>query len=100
MEVFVARTDLSTPEARARKRVKDLTDLLWHVGVFVVVNAFLWIQDIVAGGGVEYAYWATIPWSVGLLFHVLTFLVSRRGLEERKYQEYLQEERAKETQLT
>jgi apolipoprotein N-acyltransferase len=98
--VFVARTDLSTPEARARQRVKSLTDLLWHIGVFVVVNGFLWIQDIVAGGGVEYAYWTTIPWGFGLLMHVLAFFYSRRGLEERKYQEYLQEERAKETQLT
>ena len=57
----MARSDMSTPEARARKRMKDFSSLLWHAGTFVVVNAFLWIQDIVAGGGLEYAYWTTIP---------------------------------------
>lgn len=94
------RTDLSTPEDRARARVKDLTDLLWHAGVFVVVNGFLWLQDLVAGGGVEYAYWATIPWGFGLLLHLGAFLLRRRGLEERKYREYLAEEKERETLLT
>ena len=68
---LVARKDLITPEARARRRVKALSDLLWHSGIFVVVNAFLWVQDAVAGGGIEYAYWTTIPWAFGLLLFTL-----------------------------
>lgn len=56
----------------------DLTELLWHAGIFVVVNAFIWAQDIAIGGGVDYAYWVTIPWGIGLAIHALTFYWSRR----------------------
>ena len=33
----------STPEERAAKRVKDFTDVMWHVATFVIINAFLWL---------------------------------------------------------
>ena len=94
----MARKDLSTPEARARRRVKALSDLIWHSGIFVVVNAFLWVQDAVAGGGIEYAYWTTIPWAFGLLLHSLAFFSERSRLESRRYERYLAEERERELQ--
>jgi hypothetical protein len=89
---------MTTPEARARKRAKDFSSLVWHIGVFVVVNAFLWVQDIAAGGGLEYAYWTTIPWGLGLAFHVLAYFLGDRGLEERKYEQFLSEEQSREMQ--
>lgn len=46
-------------------------DVLAHSVAFVLVNAFLWIQDIAMGDGLNYAYWATIPWAVGLAAHVI-----------------------------
>ena len=49
----------------------DISELIWHTGAFVVVNAFVWIQDIAIGGGVDYAYWLTIPWGIGLTVHAL-----------------------------
>ena len=91
----MTQSDMSAPEDRARKRVKDFSSLLWHAGVFVVVNAFLWIQDIVAGGGLEYAYWTTLPWGAGLAIHALAYFLGERGLEERKYEEFLEEERGR-----
>ena len=93
----MAKYDLSTPEGRARKRVNDLSSVLWHVGAFVIVNAFLWIVDIAGGGGVEWAYWTTIPWGIGLAFHIAAYFIEERGLEGRKYQQYLAEERERET---
>jgi hypothetical protein len=51
--------------------VSDVHDLFWHIGAFVVVNAFVWIQDIAIGGGVDYAYWLTIPWGIGLMAHAV-----------------------------
>jgi hypothetical protein len=56
-----------------------MSDVLAHAAIFLVVNAFLWIQDIAIGGGLNYAYWVTIPWGIGLVAHALT--VSR---EERR----------------
>lgn len=46
-------------------------DVLTHAVVFLVVNAFLWAQDIAMGGGLAYAYWVTIPWGIGLAAHAL-----------------------------
>jgi hypothetical protein len=51
-----------------------MSDLLLHAVVFVVVNAFIWIQDFAAGGGLDYAYWTTIPWGAGLAIHALAVL--------------------------
>jgi len=58
-----------------RKEQSEFATLMWHIGVYVVVNAFLWFQDIAAGGGLEYAYWVTIPWGVGLAAHITAYLV-------------------------
>ena len=33
---------------------------------------------IQAGGGLEYAYWVTIPWGLGLAAHIAAYLVDRR----------------------
>lgn len=56
----------------------DLAELIWHAGIFTVVNAFIWVQDIAIGGGVEYAYWVTIPWGIGLGIHASLHYWSRR----------------------
>lgn len=66
-----------------RTESTDLTDLMWHAGIFVVVNAFLWLQDIIVGGGVDYAYWTTIPWGVGLAVHALLYYYRRGRVESR-----------------
>jgi hypothetical protein len=63
--------------ARAEARERPLRDLVVHATVFLLVNAFLWAQDIVAGGGLEYAYWTTIPWVVGLAAHALATYLGR-----------------------
>ncbi len=56
---------------RNRPRVEStpLSDLVLHAGVFIAVNAFVWIQDFAIGGGLDYAYWLTIPWAIGLAIH-------------------------------
>ena len=42
-----------------------------------IVNAFLWLQDLATGGGLEYAYWTTIPWGIGLLAHAIAYATTR-----------------------
>jgi hypothetical protein len=66
---------------RVHRPQSEFTGLMWHAGIFVVVNAFLWIQDIAAGGGLEYAFWTTIPWGVGLIIHALTYVFAGRRVE-------------------
>ena len=85
-------------EVRARKRARALTDLVWHVGAFVITNAFLWMLDLFLGQeGAQWAYWVTAAWGFALAFHVLSYLVSGRQMEERKAQQYLEQERDKES---
>lgn len=81
--------------ARPRREVGDLDTLLWHAGIFLLVNAFIWVQDIAIGGGVDYAWWVTIPWGIGLAIHGLVYYSTRaktdsyRPLEEQKPKEPL-----------
>ena len=93
----MAEASASTPEDRARQRAKAYTGLLWHVGVFVVINAFLWLLDATVGTeGIQWAYWVTLFWGLGLAFHVVAYLVDGSGFEERKYQKFLAEEKQRQ----
>ncbi len=74
--VASAVRDLRHP--RVHKAQSEFAGLMTHVAVFAVVNAFLWVQDIVSGGGLEYAYWVTIPWGIGLLAHIISYTVGNR----------------------
>lgn len=81
-----------TPEQRARKRAKEFVGLLWHVATFFIVNPFLWGIDIVTGNGVNWAYWVTLAWGIGLAFHVAAYLLDDSGFEDRFYRKFLAEE--------
>lgn len=67
--------------APGRARPSGGADVLIHAGIFLLVNAFLWFQDIAVGGGLNYAYWVTIAWGIGLAAHVLSYFSAahRRG---------------------
>jgi 2TM domain len=83
----------TTPEERAQKRAKDFTGMLWHVAAFVIINAMLWTIDLISGGR-YWAFWITLFWGVGLLFHVAWYFidVSREG---RRYEKFLADEQKK-----
>ena len=90
----MGQTDASTPDSRSQKRAKSYTGLLWHIGVFIVINAFFWTLDLVTGAeGIQWAYWITIFWGLALAFHVVAYLVGDSGVEQRKYQKALVEEK-------
>ncbi len=80
----------ATPVDRARSRARYLTGLMWHIGAFVILNAFFWTLDLVVGeSGVQWAFWITLFWGLALAFHVLAYLVAGRQVEDRKTREYL-----------
>jgi hypothetical protein len=61
------RGDVSSqsPEQRARRRAKYLSGLLWHAGVFLIVNGFFWVLDLGVGeGGFNWALWITGFWGL------------------------------------
>ena len=73
--MFVIGRSRARPASRLDRASSEL---IWHGGIFLAVNAFIWLQDIAMGGGVEYAYWVTIPWGVGLIVHAITYAAERR----------------------
>lgn len=87
---------LATPEERAAKRADDLVGVWWHAAAFLVVNIFLWALDYVTTGGIQWAYWVTIGWGVGLAFHIASYLIDDSGVQQRKYEEFLAQERERD----
>ncbi|MDY7103388.1 MAG: 2TM domain-containing protein [Actinomycetota bacterium] len=84
----------ATPEARAERRAHYLTGLVWHVGAFVIINAFFWILDAVLGaGGITWAFWITLFWGFALVFHALAYVIDGTFLEQRRASEYARRER-------
>lgn len=82
----------STPEERAAKRVEEYNALMWHAATYLIINVFLWLIVPAA------ALWVTIGWGIGLAFHVAAYVIGDDGPENRRYQKYLAEERAREEQ--
>jgi hypothetical protein len=93
MPTVAAPAGIPTLEARAQKRARYLTGLLWHAGSFLIINASFWILDLAGGGGLDWAYWITGVWGFALAFHALAYAVEGRGVEERKHQDYLDAEK-------
>lgn len=83
-------TDHLSDETLAHKRAAYDVGLLWHVGAFVIINAFFWLLDIIVGApGVQWAFWITLFWGFALLFHVLAWLIDGRQVEQRRTDRYL-----------
>ena len=93
----MVRSNDSTPEERARKRAQEFLGLLWHIAAFVIVNAFLWGLDLITGGGVEWAYWVTGAWGIGLLFHIAAYALDDSGFEDKLYRRFLANEEKRES---
>lgn len=86
-------TDTPSPAEQARRRAKYWTGLVWHAGVFIIINAFFWVLDLGLGqNGLQWAYWITGFWGLALAFHALAYYVDGRQLEDRTSQQYLSEQ--------
>jgi Na+/melibiose symporter-like transporter len=84
----------TTPEERARTRAYEFVGLIWHVASYVVIVPCLFLLDWYIDRGIQWAYWAAIPWAVGLLFHIFAYIVNDR-LTERAYERFLEQEKRK-----
>jgi len=80
--------------ARAGRRVEELRGFYGHLSVYVLVNVFLFILNMLFSPGSLWFYWVTIFWGIGLAIHALDTYGSGRffGREERKIREYMEHE--------
>lgn len=60
-------------------RTRYLTDLQWHIGVYLIINLFFWFLDLGLGqDGAQWAHWISLVWGVALAFHALGWFVDGR----------------------
>ncbi len=88
----MAGDTFTTPEERAARRLKDINGLLWHVATYVIINGFLWFIDLL-NGGLDFAYWVSISWGIGLAFHLAAMLIGEDDESSHRYQRLLRKER-------
>ena len=85
----------TTPEERAARRLKSINGFLWHAATFVIINGFLWFIDIL-NGSLDFAYWVSISWGIGLAFHLAAMLIGEDYESSPRYQRLLEKERQSE----
>jgi hypothetical protein len=71
--------DKSSVQEMAEKRVKRRIDLFEHIGVYVVVNAFLVVVWALSGAGYPWFLWVMAGWGLGLAFHIMSYVVGSKG---------------------
>jgi hypothetical protein len=56
---------------RAHQRVEALRGFYMHLVVFVVVNAGLFVLDMLSSGGTWF-FWPLLGWGIGLVIHAVS----------------------------
>jgi hypothetical protein len=91
-------TEQDAAYRRARQRVAALRSFYVHLVVYVIVNAFLFLINIVTSPNSLWFYWPLLGWGIALLIHaVFVFGFGGGGWlgpdwEQRKVQEYVDRE--------
>ena len=81
---------------RARRRVGEIRGFYTHFIVYIIVNIFLFILNIVTSPGMLWFFWVTFFWGIGLAIHGFnTYAEGRffgREWEEKKIRELMERE--------
>ena len=80
---------------RAKERVAALRGFYVHLGVYVLVNLFLFLFDFLTSPDSLWFYWPLLGWTIAIALHALSVFGSARPLgadwEEKKIAELMQE---------
>jgi hypothetical protein len=79
----------------ARKYVHDLKEFYTHLAVYVIVNLFLIIVNVITSPDSWWFYWVSLAWGIGLAIHAYEVFLQERFFgtewEERKIRELMGE---------
>lgn len=82
---------------RARKRVKELKGFYRHLAVYLLVNAFLLVINLVTSPYELWFYWPLLGWGIAVLIHAASVFGGERfwgkDWEDRKIKEILEKDR-------
>ena len=68
-----------------RIKAKKVTGFLIHLFWFVFVNIILYIFDYSGDMNINWAYWTTFGWGIGIISHGLG-VFAQFGIEDKVYQ--------------
>lgn len=54
---------------KAKARVEELKGYYTHLGIYVIVNIFLFILDATNNPSQWWFYWTTLGWGIGIAAH-------------------------------
>jgi hypothetical protein len=81
---------------RAKQRVESLKSFYIHVLVYIFVNIWLFVINLITAPGEWWFYWPLIGWGIGLTAHGIGVLAGEgwmgREWEDRKIREALDQE--------
>lgn len=60
---------------KARKRVEDIKGFYTHLVVYILVNAFLLILNLITSTDTMWFIWPLLGWGIGLFVHFLSVFV-------------------------
>ena len=75
---------------RAERKAKQKIGLYIHAMVFVLVNLFLLILNLVTTPDKLWFYWSPLGWSIGLLIHTIVTYTSLSDLKENLVQKEME----------
>lgn len=61
------------------------SDLQTHIGVFVLVNTFLFLLNLLTGPGTWWFIYPFLSWGLGLAIHVWTHRLKMQNLDEEEF---------------
>jgi len=82
---------------RARKRVKELKGFYRHLAVYLLVNAFLLVINLVTSPYELWFYWPLLGWGIAVLIQAASVFGGERfwgkDWEERKIKELVEKDK-------
>jgi hypothetical protein len=86
----------ATKYQRAQKRVEALKGFYIHLGVYLIVNLFLFLLNIITSPDNLWFYWVLLGWGIAVVAHAFSVFGSGRLLgadwEEKKIKEIMEDE--------
>ncbi len=83
---------------KAKKRVEEIRSFYSHLFVYVVVNAGLFLLNIITSPRSLWFYWVLIGWGIGLAIHALNLFgtekILGRDWEEKKIKEFMEKDKS------
>lgn len=88
--------DEQTGYERAKKRVEEIRGFYQHLLVYVLVNAFLFVLNILTSPRDLWFYWPLLFWGVGIVAHAASVFASGglwgKNWEERKIKQLMEKD--------